>query len=101
MNESIEELLAKAETRSEVLGLALGRASSCWDNLAGAGVFQSDEAKATLEACEARLRELDQPLLGLATTAELINELAARWKMLQYSITEDVQKFLNYRTVDA
>lgn len=46
--------LAKATTRQEVLGLAIGAGSSCWSNLEDAGEFDSAEAArivdATLEA---------------------------------------------------
>jgi hypothetical protein len=48
--------LDKSTTRMEVLGLAVGAASSCWSNLEGAGEFDSAEAKRitddTLEAIQ-------------------------------------------------
>lgn len=56
----VADELNKAETREEVLGLAIGAASSCWSNLSGAGTFESDEAARILDATLARLAELDK-----------------------------------------
>ena len=33
------------ESLSEAVFIALGGASACWDNLIGAGIFESDRAK--------------------------------------------------------
>lgn len=63
-----DEMLAKATTRDEVLGLALGAASMCWENVNGAGVFESARAQAILQALSARLEEMDEavrPLIAL------------------------------------
>jgi hypothetical protein len=57
---------------------ALGAASACWDNLEGAGVFESERARAVGDALLAFLREQERPLLGLATTRQLLDELRTR-----------------------
>lgn len=41
----------------EAVFQALGAASACWDNLEGAGVFESDRAKAIGDALMARIRQ--------------------------------------------
>jgi hypothetical protein len=92
--------LNKAETRKEVIGLALGAASTCWKGGTGDREFDSVEAKLILEDTVARLEQLDQPYLGLATTQDLINELYARLGTFQRTLTAEYQKFLEYRTVD-
>lgn len=51
--------LAKAETRKEVLGLALGAASTCWESLEGTGVFDDTQANLILNDTFYRLQELD------------------------------------------
>lgn len=60
---------------------AIGAASACWEHLDRAGVFDSDRARAVSE----RLKDFvidwalgRGPMLGLATTRQLIDELAAR-----------------------
>lgn len=55
--------LAAAESREEVLGLALGAASACWENLTGAGEFDSTQARAILDATVERLREMDGTMM--------------------------------------
>lgn len=62
---------------------ALGAASVCWENPAGAGVFDSTRAKEIGEALVDELDLLDQPLLGLATTRDLVGELVARLDWLR------------------
>lgn len=87
----------------EWVGQALGAASSCWSNLRGAGVFQSEQCAEVLDALMAHLNEVingviegttravregakatlneeqgSEPLLGLATTRELLRELEVR-----------------------
>lgn len=62
---------------------ALGAASVCWDPMDGTGVFQSEQAKSIGDALVAYVRDhahswTEYPLLGLATTAELLDELKAR-----------------------
>ena len=59
---------------------ALGAASVCWDG-SNLGVFQSDRAKQIGDELVAEIRAITmwgQPQLGLATNADLIEELAAR-----------------------
>lgn len=92
--------LDSAETREEVLGLALGAASSCWANMAGAGEFDSTQARLILTDTVTRLGQLDTPNLGLATTQELITELTARWAVFQIDLASQFQDFLSHRTVD-
>lgn len=62
-------IAAEAVARGEdpvasVVGQALGAASACWDNLSGAGVFESDRCKAILDAVldwlEPQVRVADQ-----------------------------------------
>lgn len=55
---------------------ALGAASACWENLEGAGVFQSDQAKAIGDALVADLQPMLNPEPVQATTAQ---EAVARW----------------------
>lgn len=57
---------------------ALGAASVCWDSMEGTGVFQSERAKAIGDALLAVIKEQERPLLGLATTRELLDELSTR-----------------------
>lgn len=69
---------------------ALGYASMCWEETPK-GIFQSDDAKQCGDVLLEFLRAQEKPNLGLATTGELIGELAARAQLNGYS---------NYRTVD-
>lgn len=50
--------LNKADTVEGVLGLALGAASSCWGDLAGAGTFDSDQARLILQDTVERLKQV-------------------------------------------
>jgi hypothetical protein len=72
----------------------VGAASACWDNLSGAGVFRDDQARQVAEHLLDRVKILtgfEEPHLGLATNAQLREELSTREKM---GNTED-----DYRTV--
>jgi hypothetical protein len=77
------------------VGQALGSASACWTNLAGAGEFDSTRAgwvydglmkhlNAVIDAVAASAREAAEPgpaeraLLGLATTREMLEEIEVR-----------------------
>lgn len=116
----------------EWVGQALGSASMCWANPAGAGEFDAARCAWVLAGLMVHLTEVvhgvrprpaetDQPLLGLATTREMLVELEVRagvgrldpaWKEftrtllrmeqiaagLQVGLPEPV---LDYRTVDA
>ncbi len=85
---------AESELR-ERIALAVGYASACWENLAGAGVFESDRARACVDDLTAnviRLTRLGEAHLGCATTAELREELEARERL---GHTAD-----DYRTAD-
>jgi hypothetical protein len=55
---TIQETIAAAETVEEAIGLGMGAASSCWEDLSKAGVFQSEQAESILEATVARVNEL-------------------------------------------
>lgn len=46
---SIVDTIREADTLEEAIGLAVGGASACWDNLDGAGVFESTRAAAILD----------------------------------------------------
>jgi hypothetical protein len=59
----------------EAVFQAVGAASACWDNLEGAGVFESEKAK---DIGEELMGWVNRPRLGCATTRELIAELEAR-----------------------
>lgn len=79
--------IAKATTRDEVLGLALGAASTCWESLEGTGVFDSFEAGRILSATSARLTELDGTM-----RPGVISEVAQeriRQRLLGYSPEHD------------
>lgn len=83
----------------EVIGQAIGTASMCWENPAGAGVFDSVRASALVEDVLAKVEDLtsmNDPSLGLATTARLVEELATRVRL-----HDPIGSFApNYRTVD-
>lgn len=80
---------ARAETRAELIGQAVGAGSACWlPPGPGSSVFDVEQAAALAEEAHARLEELDRqhqppdgPLLGLATTDELLAELRARFEV--------------------
>lgn len=88
---------AEAAVR-QIVAQAIGYGSACWEDLEGAGVFQSDDAAAGVEAAVAAIIDatnLGEPNLGCATTAELREELACRDAAGPPSSDD------NYRTVDA
>jgi hypothetical protein len=64
----------------EAVMQALGRASACWEKLDHAGIFESDKCKAVGDALLEFIYEeqTSSPLLGLATTEELLKELISR-----------------------
>lgn len=73
---------------------AIGAGSSCWDNLAGAGVFESERAAAIAEDLIAhvlRLTGLGEANLGCATNGEMLEELRVRAELGHGSI--------DYRTI--
>ena len=53
--------LDKAESLESVLAQAIGAASGCWTNLRGAGIFESDRAKAILDELVAEVNERTAP----------------------------------------
>lgn len=55
---TIEETIGKAESVGEVLGLAVGAGSTCWENMEGTGLFQEQQASAVVRAAEERIKEL-------------------------------------------
>jgi hypothetical protein len=55
-----DEHMAGAETVEEVLGLAVGAGSVCWEHLEGTGVFQSEAATDIVDKACTRIRELMQ-----------------------------------------
>lgn len=60
---------------------AIGAGSACWDNLEGAGIFESTKAKQIAENLindVLELTALGAPCLGCATTAQLLEELRSR-----------------------
>jgi hypothetical protein len=90
---------AESELRTRIAE-AIGAATSCWENLGGAGVFDSSRAGQICDDLTAhvlRLTGMGNPSLGCATTKELIDELASRASVSE-TIGEDWPK---YRTVDS
>ena len=68
------------ELRTKI-GEAIGEASTCWDHLEGAGVFESSRAAKVADQLIAdvlRLTSLGEPSLGCASNAELLRELTTR-----------------------
>lgn len=47
--EALAAMIREADTLEEAIGLSIGAASACWDNLEGAGVFESERAAAISE----------------------------------------------------
>lgn len=81
----------RAVTRADHVFQALGAASVCWDNLSGAGVFDSTRAKAIGDALLVYLAEHDaQP----RTTNQLIHELDERIDALGSPRMLDLLAFL-------
>jgi hypothetical protein len=89
-----QQIAQEAAERGEdvlatVVGQALGAASACWENLSGAGVFESTRCAAILDSTLEWLRGQEAvgraiagctpgANLGLATTRELLDELRTR-----------------------
>lgn len=97
MTATTNPILTDAETLNELVFQALGAASTCWETLNGAGVFDSTRAKAIGDELVARLRAReDEPRLGLATTRQLLDEITTRIEIDGYSGGGG----LDYRTVD-
>lgn len=77
----------------EVVQQAIGSASMCWSNVRGAGVFDDQRAAWVADGLNAYLQRAvsdvltgtteavqdDEPRLGLASTEDLLLELAARF----------------------
>lgn len=80
----------KTLTMEEAVAEAIGGASVCWTNIGDAGVFQEDVANQVVSALlafiDSRAGE-ERPLLGLATTRVLLNELKCRGEIS--AIAED------------
>lgn len=114
---------ADATTRRQVVGELAGAASMCWAHVERAGMYQPDAAVTLVDEAVTRLAELDneelRPLLGHASTEELLGELWARTDPAgvgahpcangtAYALLADVGDVLRaqdgalaYRTVDA
>lgn len=92
----LKTCLPRTESELRVkIAESVGAASSCWENLSGAGVFESERAKKIAEDLTddvLRLTRLGEPSLGCATTAQLLEELSSR-----IQVHSDL---MNYRTVD-
>lgn len=74
---------AESELRTTITQ-AIGAASTCWDNLMGAGVFESERAGEIAKELIGKVIHVTgfgEPSLGLATNAELENELKVRKEM--------------------
>lgn len=86
----------EAETIEDAVGQAMGAASTCWEHVDRAGVFDPVRA---MEIADALIEFIasKQPMLGYATTHDLIRELWAR-----ADIGKTVgEAWPNYRTVDS
>lgn len=69
------KILEKATNVREAVFQAIGAASTCWENMEGTGIFDSDRAK---QIGDELMEWVNRPRLGYATTLELILELHAR-----------------------
>lgn len=54
----MSDLFDNAQTIDEVLGLAVGGGSTCWEHMAGTGVFLSHEANEIVAAASQRINKL-------------------------------------------
>lgn len=52
------ELIPRAETVREVVGLAVGGGSTCWESMAGAGTFQDQDAAKITDLAVAKINDL-------------------------------------------
>lgn len=76
------------EALSTAVFEALGAASTCWETLENAGVFQDGRATAIGEELLEKIGKITnwtEPHLGLATTEELADELSVRLSDAQSS----------------
>jgi len=53
------EFIPRADTVAEVVGLAVGGGSTCWESMNGTGTFQDRDAMAIVDAAVARISELE------------------------------------------
>lgn len=86
---------------------AIGAASVCWETPEGAGIFDSTKAKAICDAVYERAMSPDGARLGMATTAQIVEELVARLRGYEGAVSALKtianalpKQDLNYRTVD-
>ena len=70
-------------TLESVVMQSIGAASVCWESMEGTGVFNSNRARQIGQKLLEWIRQNEKPLLGLATTGELIGELKARMEVTQ------------------
>lgn len=80
-SDNISPLPEAEQSLREVVYIAMGAASVCWDNPAGAGVFREDVATQVAEDLLMKVKVITsfgEPSLGLATNAELREELQVR-----------------------
>jgi hypothetical protein len=110
----LDDLLHASCERERLVFEALGAASTCWDGLNRAGVFDSTRAKQIGEQLLDDLRRLEQPSLGLATTKQLLDELHTRLALdlrdltpqadavarVRIELQQQHPSALAYRTVD-
>lgn len=69
---------------TEAVFVAPGAASTCWENVKGAGVFESTRAKEIGEKLVKDVKSITAfglPSLGLATNMQLLDELQCRFRM--------------------
>lgn len=81
MTAAAQRLPHALEALTTAVFQSVGTASVCWENPAGAGVFDEGAARKVANDLLEKVIEvtnLGEPSLGLATTRELLDELAAR-----------------------
>lgn len=72
----------------EAVFVSLGEASSCWDHLDRAGAFDAARAKAIGDDLVKFIEgHVLKPNLGMATTAELLEEVSTRMAITQNSLS--------------
>ena len=57
LEKDIVDMIQGADTIEEAIGLSLGAASVCWENVAGAGVFESSRASLICETLTELVRD--------------------------------------------
>jgi hypothetical protein len=86
--------IMRKDTLNSLIAQTIGEASLYWedtkDGVSG-GIFDTERAKKLTEKVVNKILEADEPLLGLATTRELIDEIKARL---------EINGQLDYKTVD-